>query len=205
VLDVGCGTGFIGLVLADPRYTVYASDIATGMVRQAVVNYRQAGFEPRVVLADAERLPWAPQCFDAVICRHLLWTLPHPGEAIKEWQTAVRAGGVVVVIDGHWCDQRIISRARRILAEVLTFWHDLRTPYRPRPRQQDYYSADVLRMLPLSASISPSHVVKLFKRESFTTVSWNYLRDIADAERSVLPLRRRLAYQQRFAVVGRMP
>src|SRR5206468_6300757 len=53
-------------------------------------------FEP----ADAEHLPYPDGSFDLVISRHVLWTLPHPEEALDEWLRVLRPGGRLAIIDG---------------------------------------------------------------------------------------------------------
>ncbi len=98
-LDIGCGTGFLSLELAIRGHRVTGVDFAPSMIaraqkkaaeRQAVIHYEEA---------DAELLPFAVASFDIAISRHLLWTLPHPEQAIDEWIRVLRPGGRLIVVD----------------------------------------------------------------------------------------------------------
>jgi SAM-dependent methyltransferase len=37
-----------------------------------------------------------------VLCRHLVWTLPDPWSALREWVSRLRPGGRLVLIEGRW-------------------------------------------------------------------------------------------------------
>lgn len=104
ILDVGCGTGFLTVLLAELGYTIKGVDLSEGMQADAKRKVKENGFEDRVSFAigDAENLDEESDTYDLVINRHLLWTLPHPYEAIDEWLRVTRPGGYVIVIDGDW-------------------------------------------------------------------------------------------------------
>ena len=100
-LDIGCGTGFLSLELATRGHKVTGIDFAPEMLALAKEKAVSTGAAIRFEHADAENLPFAPESFDLVITRHVLWTLPHPEAAIGEWIRVLRPGGRVAVIDGH--------------------------------------------------------------------------------------------------------
>jgi SAM-dependent methyltransferase len=50
--------------------------------------------------AAAPRFP--PQQFDAIVCRHLLWTLPEPGQVLRRWVDLLRQKGRLRLIEGYW-------------------------------------------------------------------------------------------------------
>src|SRR5215472_16756726 len=103
-LDVGCGTGFLSLELAQRGDRVTGIDFAPSMLARAERKAAERGLDVRFQQADAEQLPIAPASFDLVISRHLLWTLPHPKAAIDEWLRVLRPGGRLVVVDGAVLD-----------------------------------------------------------------------------------------------------
>jgi SAM-dependent methyltransferase len=80
VLDVGAGTGFLSLAAARFGHRVTALDLSGGMLERLAEHAAREGLEVEVVQAGAEEPPPGP--FDAVIERHLLWTLPDPGAAL---------------------------------------------------------------------------------------------------------------------------
>ncbi|MBV8118938.1 MAG: class I SAM-dependent methyltransferase [Alphaproteobacteria bacterium] len=103
-LDVGCGTGFLSLELAERGHRVTGIDFAPAMIARARSKATERGLQIRFEEADAEQLPFSAATFDFVISRHLLWTLPHPGAAIDEWVRVLRSGGRLIVVDGAVLD-----------------------------------------------------------------------------------------------------
>ena len=75
ILDVG--TGFLALILAELGHEVVGLDISDGMLSVARKKAEQRGLRIQFKLGDAENLPFKDDSFDAVICRHLIWTLPN--------------------------------------------------------------------------------------------------------------------------------
>lgn len=101
-LDIGCGTGFLSLELAARGHRVTGVDFAPAMLAEARRKAVAAGAGIRFEQADAEQLPFAPGSFDLAVCRHVLWTLPHPEAAIDEWLRVLRPGGRLAVIDSQF-------------------------------------------------------------------------------------------------------
>jgi ubiquinone/menaquinone biosynthesis C-methylase UbiE len=102
-LDVGSGTGFLALELAARGHRVTGIDFAPSMVARAQEKAAALGLAARFDQGDAENLPYPDSSFDLVISRHVLWTLPHPDQALDEWLRVLRPGGRLVVIDGAQC------------------------------------------------------------------------------------------------------
>jgi ubiquinone/menaquinone biosynthesis C-methylase UbiE len=82
VLDIGCGTGLIPIVLLarTPHATVTAADLAAEMLRLAARNAARAGLAHRIALVrtDAKRLPWAPGDFDLIVSNSVVHHVPEP-------------------------------------------------------------------------------------------------------------------------------
>ncbi|MFJ5234421.1 class I SAM-dependent methyltransferase [Kitasatospora sp. NPDC088391] len=102
VLDVGCGTGSLSLLLARRGHRVTGVDLAPRMLELAAAKLAAAGLPARFLLGDAAVPPTGPDGFDVLLCRHLLWTLPDPGAALREWTARLRPGGVLVLVEGRW-------------------------------------------------------------------------------------------------------
>jgi ubiquinone/menaquinone biosynthesis C-methylase UbiE len=98
-LDVGCGTGFLALQLAELGHRAVGVDGAEAMLTLARAKASQAGLEIEFRLADAAELPFAPASFDLIIERHVLWTLPNPAAALAEWARVLRPGGRLILIE----------------------------------------------------------------------------------------------------------
>jgi len=101
VADLGCGTGTLSLLLADAGHTVDGVDFSPEMVRRAVA--KAAGRDDvRFVVADAAAPPLAPGAYDVALCRHVLWTMPDPGAALRTWLGLLAPAGRLVLVEGRW-------------------------------------------------------------------------------------------------------
>jgi SAM-dependent methyltransferase len=102
VVDVGCGTGSLALLLAEQGHRVTGVDVSPGMVAQARRKLAAAGHQVAVLLGDAAAVPVGARRFDVVLVRHLLWALPDPLAALRRWVRVLRPGGHLVLIEGRW-------------------------------------------------------------------------------------------------------
>lgn len=105
VADLGCGTGTLSLLLADAGHRVDGVDFSPEMVRRAVAKAadRITGRgEVRFVVGDAAAPPLAQAAYDVVLCRHVLWALPHPAAALRDWLGLLAPGGRLVLVEGSW-------------------------------------------------------------------------------------------------------
>src|SRR5712675_2380466 len=110
VLDAGCGTGFRSLELARRGHRVTGIDFAPQMLAEARKKAAAQGVAVRFEEGDAEQLPFAEGSFDLVMTRHVLWTLPHPEQAIDEWIRVLRPGGRLAVMDSQF-DPSVLERS----------------------------------------------------------------------------------------------
>ena len=102
VLDVGCGTGVVSLLLAELGHDVTGVDFAPEMLERARAKARRTDRSVAFYRGDAEALAVPDDAFELVTARHLVWTLPNPAEAIREWQRVVEPGGRILLIEGYW-------------------------------------------------------------------------------------------------------
>lgn len=102
VLDVGCGPGFFATELAKNGFCVTAVDMSRGMLEQTRRRAQIKGVEVGTLLADAKQLPFADETFDLVCCRDLVWNLPDPQSAYREWLRVLKPKAKLVVFDGNY-------------------------------------------------------------------------------------------------------
>jgi SAM-dependent methyltransferase len=102
VLDVGCGTGSLSALLAAAGHRVTGVDLAPRMVESAHAKLTAAGLSGQFLVGDAAAPPTGDARFDLVLARHLLWTLPSPESALREWVARLRPGGTLLLVEGRW-------------------------------------------------------------------------------------------------------
>lgn len=102
VLDMGCGTGSLSVLLASLGYTMTGVDVAPQMIAVAKSKAQAAGFSITFQIMDAAFPQFAAQQFDAIVCRHLLWTLPDPAAVLRRWCGLLKRGGHLHLIEGYW-------------------------------------------------------------------------------------------------------
>ncbi|MFD0121596.1 class I SAM-dependent methyltransferase [Streptomyces virginiae] len=104
VLDVGCGTGSLSLLLAEAGHRVTGVDLAPRMVERAEAKLAAAGLAERgrFLVGDAADPPTGQERYDVLLCRHLVWTLPDPGAALRAWVARLGPGGRLVLVEGRW-------------------------------------------------------------------------------------------------------
>jgi ubiquinone/menaquinone biosynthesis C-methylase UbiE len=138
ILDVACGTGFVALVLAELGHSVTGLDVSPEVLRVCRGQAEERGItDLRLVEGKAEQPPADLGPFDAVVSRHLLWTLSRPEQAVAAWARLVRPGGRVTGIDALWSEELVRATAG------------------------EKYPSDVLRLLPLlhAGDLEPVHNV----------------------------------------------
>ncbi len=91
ILSIGCGTGELEKSLRDLRYKVIGLDFSFEMLRSAA-RYGREG----LVQADAHQLPFASNCFDAVILPESLGHL-NAGIAFQEAKRVLKKQGRILI------------------------------------------------------------------------------------------------------------
>lgn len=96
VLDLGCGTGRLGRLLARRyrRALLVESDLALPMLQSARARAPRWFSRHRHVCADAERLPFAPDSFDLVLSSLALQWCENLPEVFAGTRRALREGGL---------------------------------------------------------------------------------------------------------------
>ena len=102
VLDVGCGTGSLAVLLGQAGYDVHGIDFSERMIAAAAEKARAAEVAARFEVGDAQAPAVGPASYDVVLGRHILWALPDPSEAVRSWVALLKQPGVLVLIEGRW-------------------------------------------------------------------------------------------------------
>lgn len=114
ILDVGTGTGRISVPLLRLGANVIGVDLSLNMM----AKLREKVAAPRLAQADASRLPFHAQQFDAVLTMHVMHLVAPWREALHEYRRVLKPGGVYID-STQWHDKT--SPLRRIRDQ----WHTL--------------------------------------------------------------------------------
>lgn len=174
VLDVGAGTGALSLLAAELGFEVTALDLSPEMLARAERKAieRAVGDRMHFVVGSATEPP--PGRFDAVMERHVLWTIPDPVGAMRSWR---EVSDRLVLFEGVWGSRALDQRVRFFVAERL------RTLMRTPPDHHAPYPEDVLAELPLARLPSPVPLIEAVQEAGWKAVRIKRLRDVEWAAR----------------------
>ena len=102
ILDIGCGPGFLSIILTELGYRVTSGDFASSMLEQAKINATILADQMDFRIENAMDLSFADETFNVVLSRNLTWNLPDPKRAYEEWLRVLRPGGLLLVFDANW-------------------------------------------------------------------------------------------------------
>ena len=196
VLDAGAGTGFLSLLLAREGYRVTALDLAPAMLAQLREKAQRRELIVETVEGSAAEPPG--DGYDAVVERHLVWTLPDPEAALQAWRQ-VAPKGTLVLLESAWganagaCEQ-LRARARALLRRFRN----------EPPDHHAEYGPDLRSELPFGTGTTPELLVRLVESTAWGATRVERLRDVEWATREALPsvADRLLGVTPRFAVTA---
>ena len=102
ILDVGTGTGFFAVLLAQQGHWVEGIDLTPAMLEEARTLAKQRNLDITFREMDAQNLAYPDDTFDVVISRNLTWTLPDPERAYASWFRVLKPGGVLLNFDAEY-------------------------------------------------------------------------------------------------------
>lgn len=111
VLDLGCGTGSLAVLLAAAGHQVRGVDSSPRMLEIARAKSAAAGVEVGLLQGDAADPPFDPGSADVVLCRHVLWALDERDAVMARWARLLRPAGRLVLIEGSWATGAGLSAA----------------------------------------------------------------------------------------------
>ncbi len=145
-LEIAVGTGR-NLATYPADVTLTAIDISPEMLAIAARRASTLGRDVRLLVGDAQRLPFDDGDFDAVVCTLALCAIPDDRRAIGEAYRVLRSGGRFILIEHVRSHHRVVRAIERLL-ERWTL-----------PRQGDHLLRD-----PLDHLVPVGFVVELAER-----------------------------------------
>lgn len=199
ILDVGAGTGFLSMFLAELGHEVKGIDLSENMLSRAKKKADMAGYDNVVfAIADAEKTGEKSSSYDVIVNRHLVWTLPHPKKAIKEWKRVLKPGGKLIIIEGNWYYNRLSDRIQVFLGKCLLSIQERRNAF----INDGDYQKEVKKSLPMMKSRNAKQLARMVKEDGFQ-VTVVKPKQVDKAEKAAMPLATRLMNpHKRIVIVG---
>jgi ubiquinone/menaquinone biosynthesis C-methylase UbiE len=196
VLDVGTGTGSLALRTAELGHDVTGVDLSEGMLRVARDKAAALGLAIELVHGAAEDPPPGP--FDAVIERHVLWTIPEPVAALAAWRAVTEPGGRLVCFEGSWGGEGPFVAIADRLADLARLVQGV--------GEHHHASYPEGLPLPLQGLTSPAPYLEAIAEAGWTRIRLARLRDVewAIARRQPWPLGW-LTHRARYAIIADAP
>ena len=182
VLDVGTGSGYVAILLAELGHRVTATDLAEGMLERARQNSTHLLKAPRILHGDAVAPDFPEHSFDVVTNRYLMWTLREPEVALESWRRMLRPGGMIALIDSPWYKDGFDNTENEYFSQ--------------------FYDSDVRHALPLAAATSIDDTRQLVEKAGFRDVTLTPLHALHEKSRE-LGLEPRSGGQLQFLITAK--
>ena len=195
ILDVGTGTGFLALLLAEQGHRCKGIDLSPGMLSEAIAKAKKANLDILFEVGDAEALTDADNSYDIVINRHILWTMPHPQQAVEEWTRVLKPGGYLIVIDGDWFFNSFKNNVQIFIGKLLTLASGGGNLFRRG-------DSSVKNSLPMTQPKNAKNAPKLLEQAGLS-VTIREAENVLAAERAAMPITQRLLNpHKRIILIG---
>ncbi|MBP2132203.1 ubiquinone/menaquinone biosynthesis C-methylase UbiE [Methanomicrobium sp. W14] len=158
-VEVGTGPGILAISLASMGHNVTGVDLSEKMLERAAENARAKKVDILLKKGDAENIPLDDGKYDLILSKYLLWTLPDPDRYMNECNRLLKSGGLMVIIDGSWFQNRD------------------GTDKKSRHTRFDEFYGDIKPNLPMAKHNTPERIKVLAESHGFGEVSWSFLDD----------------------------
>jgi len=186
VLELAFGTGEVTGVLLGMGCEVTGLDLTEAMLLRARAKHAGApGL--RLFLGDAEDTREPAGHYDAVVSRHLVWTLVDPAAAFHDWFRVLRPGGRVVIMDGDYVRLSRLGRLRLALSDWLSLRQGAAGP------AVDWAAHEAIqRQVFFRDGLRPEPLRRMLEAAGFTGFRLERPRGPQAAQRRGAPLRQKL-------------
>lgn len=204
-LDLASGTGVISRLLCETGFIVTGLDFAEPMLERARAKHRALGSNASFVIGDAEDTRLPDDSFDAIVTRHLVWTLPDPRAAFADWLRVLKPGGSVLIVDA---DMAARSMRQRLMRRAAALLRARSTAPATTPGVDRELHQRIVERVHFSGGAQAEAVAGLLREAGFENVTID--RDhgaIRRAQARHMPLHQRIerASQDRYAIHASKP
>lgn len=202
ILELACGTGEVTQLVHALGHDVTALDFSETMLAKAKAKH--AG-KPRLrfLHADAGSTKEPDTSYDAILCRHLVWTLTEPEQAFADWMRILHPGGRLLIYDGNWAKPQASGLWA---AKLLALWDRL-APDQNYDGAMGAKHAAIMQQLPFGDGLSFERLKPLLSAAGFASIQELPHGPIAKAQRKRQGLRNRLRtlVYRRFILIAEKP
>jgi ubiquinone/menaquinone biosynthesis C-methylase UbiE len=181
VLELASGTGEVTKVLLSLGHRVTGIDFSEAMVERSRTKHRGHP-RARFVLGDAENTMEPDARYDAVVCRHLVWTLTDPKAALRDWVRLLKPGGRLVIFDGDFVNLPWQGRLAKQAMTVLERW-TIVSSHRDSSLTAEHNA--ILSRLPFREGLTFETLNRLAEEAGFTDITRGSYHPIARAQRRI--------------------
>lgn len=139
-------------------YGTTAVDWSMTMMQKAMEKAKVAQFPVQFEVQDAENLTFPDASFDAVVSRHVLWTLADPFRAAREWTRVIKSGGMVIT--------------------------DI--PRQGSHSGKHHYGEEIANKLPLGNGADPEEIISMFRKSGLTNINMKLMEKQGEQHRNTL-------------------
>jgi ubiquinone/menaquinone biosynthesis C-methylase UbiE len=191
ILDAGAGTGFLSILLAKMGYNVVGVDISEKMLERAKEKAEENAVKVDFRIGDAQSLPFKDEFFDAIVNRAVLWTLPDPENAIREWKRLLKPEGKLCLFLHEPHARGVSQTLRRQIGNLLILLVERRNPWNSLDGKKGIH-------LPFKGGVEPAVIVNLLEKVGFESVSAEPMEEIGKLQRQKMSLRYKIAHSNHF-------
>ena len=163
ILDVGTGTGYFAILLAQAGHRLTGIDLTPAMIAEAEATAAAMNVSARFLVMDAMETAFADASFDVIVTRNLTWTLPDTEQAYREWRRLLRPGGILLNFDANYGDNVRHHRQKdSYIPDTEVYGHCGITP------ELEQENAAITLAMPISRQARPQWDMALLPRCGFS-------------------------------------
>lgn len=143
VLDAGCGPAVLTRLLLGLGHDVTGVDVSEKMIEIAREAVGEGNNRVRFQQGNVADLPFDDESYDLIVSRYVVWTLPDPVKALKEWQRLLKPGGRLGIVDGNWYYHYYRSPFKRWWSRVNNLMYRIRSGFDPGQKLATNYAPEL--------------------------------------------------------------
>lgn len=102
ILDLGCGYGFLVIVLGKLGFKVFGCDNDLGSIAIAKMILKENGLNPNLIIKNGDRLPYKDETFDLIYLNHVLVYVKNLPVFFKEIKRVLKKTGRVYLVTPNY-------------------------------------------------------------------------------------------------------